>query len=179
MSTIVIPSTLSRTSSIGYVRRACAWRALANLRAQDDKQSLAELHDYLNSDAPSPLLAFAAARYATDSPSDGQTPTGIVPGEIPETPRSARAERRHSLPARASIASLRSEYLCAPEPDAQAFGARRRRAQKLAAFFGASYNELVGDVLESIAVGMRDEMDRGTLNPEEMVSLRRARAAHW
>jgi hypothetical protein len=111
------------------------------------------------------------------------TPPGTSGLLSPSTPR---AERRHSLPVRTSMASLRSEYseystyapsispsIAPPSPDPQAFAQRRRRAAKLAAFFGASYKDIVGEVLESILTGVQDDTGAGRLNDAEMVSWHR------
>lgn len=120
---------------------------------QDDKESLAELHQYLNNaDVPAspPLQGFTPARDRSASIA------------------SIKSERRRSLPARTSILSLSSEYsLSSLKPEVTDFQLRRRRAAKLTAFFGVSYRDVIRDVLESIENGLEHERKRGTINPDE------------
>jgi hypothetical protein len=67
------------------------------------------------------------------------------------------------------MTSMRSEMsVVAPRPDATAFQVRRRRAAKLTNFFGESYRDLVGDILESIQKGVEDECVKGNLDREQM-----------
>lgn len=81
----------------------------------------------------------------------------------------ASSERRRSLPPTPSTSTH--------PVDPRAFGARRRRAAKLAQFFGVGHRELFGDVLDSIEMGVRDEANRGSLRPDEVQELmRRLRA---
>jgi hypothetical protein len=126
---------------------------------QDDQRSLAELRDYLNSDDPEPPASLVGGLTLADDPD--------------AHPASSKSERRHSLPLRPSINSLRSEYsITSPRPEVTAFQVRRKRAAKLTNFFGESYRDLVGDILESIQKGLEEEVGKGNLNREEMqVSL--------
>ncbi|KZV93502.1 hypothetical protein EXIGLDRAFT_673965 [Exidia glandulosa HHB12029] len=113
-----------------------------------DRESLMELFDYVNEGSSDE----EAQRAAT--------------GGSPSTP----SERRRSLPpaARSSAASVLSVM---PAPDPRGFGARRRRAAKLAQFFGVSYRDLFGEVLDSIEMGVRDEATKGSMQPDEVQEL--------
>lgn len=119
---------------------------------QDDRASLAELHQYLQGDAPdppAPVQEFVRSLSRTSS---------------------IRSERRRSLPS--SIVSVSTEYPLTPKPEITDFQVRRRRAAKLTHFFGVGYKEIVNEVLDSIEKGVEEERKRGTLQPEEVeVSL--------
>ena len=127
---------------------------------QDDKESLAELHEYLSHGdvIVSPRL---------------QEFSRIGDRQRSST-SSIKSERRRSLPTNASVISVVSDYsITAPRPEAMDFQARRRRAAKLTQFFGVNYRELISDVLESIENGLEHEQKRGTMNPDEVeVSLK-------
>jgi hypothetical protein len=64
-----------------------------------------------------------------------------------------------------SVSSISSSYTI---QQANEFQQRRRRAAKLAQFFGVNYRELVNEVLESIESGVTQEQLRGTLKAEEV-----------
>lgn len=65
--------------------------------------------------------------------------------------------------------SLASEYSnISPKPEVSEFQIRRRRAAKLAQFFGVNYRELINEVLESLETGLEHERKRGTLRAEEV-----------
>lgn len=134
---------------------------------QDDKESLAELHEYLNSgdmtNAPPPLQEFSRSRDRRLSSAS-----------------TIKSERRRSLPARTSIISISSELsIVTPKPEVTDFQQRRRRAAKLTQFFGVDYRDLIRDVLESIESGLEHERRRGTLQQDEVeVSLPRLLLAH-
>jgi hypothetical protein len=49
-----------------------------------------------------------------------------------------------------------------------AFQARRRRAAKLTNFFGATYRDLFGEVLNRIERGMLEEARHGEMSQDEM-----------
>lgn len=84
------------------------------------------------------------------------------------TRSSIRTERRRSLPLRSSQMSLASQYtLGEAKAEATPFEVRRRRAAKLSHFFGVSYRNLFGEVLESIEMGVREDEGKGSLNAEE------------
>lgn len=128
---------------------------------QDDKESLAELHEYLNSgDMSLPLPLQASTR--SPQVSDRRLSNASI-----------KSERRRSLPACTSIISVSTENsIATPRPDVTDFQTRRRRAAKLTQFFGVDYRELIKDVLESIESGLEHERKHGTLDPEEVeVSL--------
>jgi hypothetical protein len=159
-STALLLAPAEDDTVFAYYRASLA--SLRDIVDRGDEASLAQLHEYLaaepadDDDAPD-VLAYATALYGPGA-------------EPPASPTTARAERRHSLPVRTSVASLRSQYtLAAAAPDPHAFAQRRRRAAKLAAFFGASYKELLGDVLESIVTGVQDDGGAGRLNDAEIV----------
>jgi len=133
--------------------------SLNDILDRDDRESLAELHEYLNS-ADVPLTPIQS--YGRD---DGL-------GDRRLSNASVKSERRRSLPARTSIISISSEYsISSPKPEVTDFQARRRRAAKLTQFFGVDYRELISDVLESIEHGLEHEQKRGTLNPDEIQDL--------
>jgi hypothetical protein len=71
-----------------------------------------------------------------------------------------------SLQSVATVSTVSSYATLTPEP--MAFQARRKRAAKLAHFFGATYRDLFGEVLDRIERGMLEEMRRGDMSREEM-----------
>lgn len=73
---------------------------------------------------------------------------------------------RASLISLQSVATVSSYATLTPEP--MGFQARRKRAAKLAHFFGASYRDLFGEVLDRIERGMLEEMSQGELSRDEM-----------
>jgi predicted secreted protein len=127
--------------------------------SQDDKESLAELHEYLSySD-----LVISPRLQEFSRISDRRR----------SSTSSIKSERRRSLPTNTSVVSIVSDYsIATPRPEVTDFQARRRTAAKLTQFFGVDYRELITDVLESIENGLEHERKRGTLNPDEVeVSL--------
>ncbi|KAG6842378.1 hypothetical protein C0991_007508 [Blastosporella zonata] len=151
---------LRRRSSVVYTHYQESLNSLTDIIDRDDKESLAELHEYLNSGdmtvAP-PLQAFVRTP-TTPTASDRRLSNAS----------SIKSERRRSLPARTSIISDTSDYsVTTPRPEVTDFQARRRRAAKLTQFFGVNYKELITEVLESIETGLEHERKRGTLGPEE------------
>lgn len=124
-----------------------------NTNLQDDRESLAELHQFLSSDLPM-VEEVTPTRASFDSEAR------------PELPK---FERRRSLPTKSSTLSLASQYEAqSPDPEMVSFQARRRRAAKLTNFFGVDYRDLVGDILENIEHGVVEESHRGSLQPDEM-----------
>ncbi|KAJ7201256.1 hypothetical protein GGX14DRAFT_371291 [Mycena pura] len=130
-----------------YAHYQHSLNSLHDILDRNDRESLAELHQYLNeADADADLLTVTS-----------------------------KTERRRSLPSlrpRASIVSLATVSSVASDvtvcdTTASEFQARRRRAAKLTQFFGVDYRELIEDVLESIEVGLNAERTRGTLNPAQ------------
>jgi len=80
-----------------------------------------------------------------------------------------KSERRSSLPTSTSTISLASEYgINVPNTETTPFQLRRRRAAKLAQFFGVNYRELINEVLDSIENGVQHEQVKGTLHAEEV-----------
>ena len=54
-----------------------------------------------------------------------------------------------------------------PPPERGGFQERRRRAAKLTHFFGVNYNDLFGEVLASLEMGMQVEASAGALRAAE------------
>ncbi|EMD32518.1 hypothetical protein CERSUDRAFT_99246 [Gelatoporia subvermispora B] len=134
-----------------YLHYQHSLNSLNDIIDRDDKESLAELHDYLS---------------------------GTLDADDDHAPLSppAKSERRRSLPSRTSLVSLASEFSIAPSPpaerpDGDEFQLRRRRAAKLTAFFGVNYRDLMGEILESIEKGLEEERGRGTLRADEAQDL--------
>lgn len=148
---------------------------------QDDRESLAELHDYLTGNGE---IYSTGDQY--DYQFDGSPNSSGVPA--PGSPMFAddasiafaspstatgtpRPERRRSLPSRVSVASFSSEIsaLASPTLTIEAsFQQRRRRAAKLTHFFGVDYRDLMNEILESIEKGLEEERGKGTLRPDEV-----------
>ncbi|KIP11723.1 hypothetical protein PHLGIDRAFT_99162 [Phlebiopsis gigantea 11061_1 CR5-6] len=131
--------------------------SLNDILDRDDKESLQRLHGIIHGEADAPLQTFTRE-------------------ESPSPPPTPKAERRRSLPTRASITSLASEYsitasINTTPPEEQAFQTRRRRAAKLTQFFGVDYRDLVNEVFESLESGLQEESGRGTLRPDEVQEL--------
>ena len=138
---------------------------------QDDKASLERLHGIIHGDVvdeedeSEPVVLQEFHRQTDD-----ELPAG---GEEPSTPK---ALRRRSLPTRASMTSIRSEYSVAsmassivpPAPEENSFQARRKRAAKLTQFFGVDYRDLMSEILDDLENGLREEDRRGTLQPDEV-----------
>ncbi|KAL5534012.1 hypothetical protein ACEPAG_472 [Sanghuangporus baumii] len=125
--------------------------SLTNIVDNDDKKSLVELHEYINEDLS------VGARDNRESYSNSST---------------IRSERRRSLPLRASYSSLASQYtISEPKIEATPFEVRRRRAAKLSHFFGVSYRDLFGQVLDSLEMSVREDEGKGTLNADEAKDL--------
>ncbi|KAJ7292869.1 hypothetical protein C8J57DRAFT_1042662 [Mycena rebaudengoi] len=142
--------------SFVYTHYQHSLNSLHDILDRNDKESLAELHQYLNdSSAAPPTPPSATGAYAAYTPSPQPSPSAY-------THAHTRTARRRSLPAnaRASMSSL-----------ANTFQARRRRAAKLTQFFGVDYRDLIEDVLESIENGLDAERSRGTLGPDEAEEL--------
>ncbi|KAF8204333.1 hypothetical protein K438DRAFT_1819644 [Mycena galopus ATCC 62051] len=171
----LLPNAEPSAGSFVYTHYQHSLNSLHDILDRNDKESLAELHQYLN---------------------DTDADAGIIqphsPLEFAPTRAAAltKVERRRSLPARTSMASLASltsistttgDIGTASSPDAfsssfssefnPGFQQRRRRAAKLTQFFGVDYRDLIEDVLESIESGLDAERSRGTLNPQEAEDL--------
>jgi hypothetical protein len=126
---------------------------------QDDKASLAELHQYLNGNDYSPGTSPSSPVFQFSQTKDRRASNAS----------SAKSDRRLSLPNRTSIISVASETsITSPKPDISDFQLRRRRAAKLTNFFGVDYRELVNDVFESIESGLEHERKRGALEADEV-----------
>ncbi|KAF9245727.1 hypothetical protein BU15DRAFT_58701 [Melanogaster broomeanus] len=122
-----------------YLNYQHSLNSLVDIIDRDDRQSLVELHRFLHGGI-------------AESPEEEETSVDV---RRISTTTSLRSDRRHSLPTKASMTSLSSEFTLAPEPKISEFQLRRRRAAKLTHFFGVDYRELIQDVLESIEKGRR------------------------
>ncbi|KAH9949367.1 hypothetical protein B0H21DRAFT_688447 [Amylocystis lapponica] len=143
----------SPTVSDVYLHYRHSLNSLNDIIDRDDKQSLADLHDYLSGLHDTP----------PHSPS-------AEPIEV--TTAASKAERRRSLPVRTSMTSTISDFsLLSPDAEETTFQQRRRKAAKLTQFFGVNYRDLMSDVLESIEKGLEEERGKGTLRPDEVKDL--------
>ncbi|KAF8167456.1 hypothetical protein B0H34DRAFT_681916 [Crassisporium funariophilum] len=144
--------------SLIYTHYQHSLNSLNDIIDRDDKESLVELHQYLNTtDSPSPKLE-EFSKAAGDRRMSNAS--------------SNKSERRRSLPTRTSMMSLASEYsITTPKADVTSFQMRRRRAAKLTQFFGVDYRELINDVIDSIETGVEIEQQRGTLRAAEVEDL--------
>lgn len=132
---------------------------------QDDKASLERLHSIIHGDM---------TLDESEEEGEGEAPvlqefTRQTDDDGPVTPK---AIRRRSLPTRSSMTSLSSEYSVATTvkqiPKGTPFQVRRKRAAKLTQFFGVNYRDLMGEILDSLENGLREEDRRGTLQPDEV-----------
>jgi len=124
--------------------------SLHDILARDDRESLVELHQYLN----------------------GEEEVAPMAGRRMSNASSVKSGRRRSLPAMTSLVSLDSEYsVTSPEANITTFQLRRRKAAKLTQFFGVDYRELINDILQSIENGLENEHKNGTLRAEEVEDL--------
>ncbi len=165
------------SARVGLMHR---WRYILTRLSQDDKESLAELHDYITGDhyktgeqydyqfAPTASASGANARSNTSGAAN--TITSPLFDELAVSTPTAKSERRRSLPSRVSIASFTSEIsmIYAPTPTEGSFQQRRRRAAKLTHFFGVDYRDLMSEILDSIEKGLEEERGKGTLKPDEV-----------
>jgi len=156
--------SIGRSSSVVYTHYQHSITSLNDILDRGDRESLAELHEYLNSGdgATTPL---ASSSYAL-------SPLSPIGRCTSASSSSNKSDRRHSLPVRAPRLSISSEYsITSPKPEPTNFQLRRRRAAKLLQFFGVNYRELIHDVLERIENGLEHEQNRGTLRPDEVEDL--------
>lgn len=89
----------------------------------------------------------------------------------PASPTSSLIRRRSrlsrmSMMSMSSASSGTSLFTVTPEP--MGFQARRKRAAKLTNFFGASYRDLFGEVLQKLEVGFLEEAKEGGMSREEV-----------
>ncbi|KAH6916613.1 hypothetical protein BKA70DRAFT_1250047 [Coprinopsis sp. MPI-PUGE-AT-0042] len=153
---------LSKGSAI-YNHYQHSMNSLNDILDRDDRESLVELHNYLNGD-----LAL-----------DGEEGDELLVGPFDNTPTKPSPSDTITNGTRVSMGSLASEYSDIssllqspkPEPGATDFQMRRKRAAKLTQFFGVHYRELINDVLQSLEKGLEREMKRGTLQAEEFDDL--------
>ncbi|KAI9057049.1 hypothetical protein FKP32DRAFT_1598533 [Trametes sanguinea] len=153
------PGMLDPMRSSVYMHYRHSLNSLNDIIDRDDRESLAELHDYLSG-------------HQFDHFSGPSSPGAADDLSVVATP-TVKAERRRSLPARASIASFTSElsFVVAPTPTEPSFQQRRRRAAKLTHFFGVDYPQLMNEILDSIEKGLEEERGKGTLRPDEVKDL--------
>ncbi|KAF7347449.1 hypothetical protein MVEN_01500900 [Mycena venus] len=164
----LLPNAEPSAGSFVYTHYQHSLNSLHDILDRNDKESLAELHQYLNdTSADEPLVS---------------------PLEFGARPPLTKVERRRSLPARTSLASLASiasassslaslasigstttgtikssSPASTPDGTTTEFQQRRRRAAKLTQFFGVDYRDLIEDVLESIEHGLDAERSRGDI----------------
>ena len=157
------------------------FQSLITARSQDDKASLAELHDYIIGSGDYPVGDEYDYKFAAlPSPDAGPQLSPILDDFAVTTPTStSKADRRRSLPSRMSITSLASytsdiSAIIAPTPTEGSFKIepefhqRRRRAAKLTHFFGVDYRDLMSEILDSLEKGLEEERGKGTLKPDEV-----------
>ncbi|KAI0962312.1 hypothetical protein AcV7_001182 [Taiwanofungus camphoratus] len=145
------PDLIASVSNV-YLHYRHSLNSLNDIIDRDDKQSLAELHDYLSGN-----------RY--DGVDDASPPDDLISISSP-----TKAERRRSLPSRTSMMSVSSEWTLG-SPEDSTFQRRRRRAAKLTQFFGVNYRDLMSEILDSIEKGLEEERGKGTLKPDEIQDL--------
>lgn len=140
-----------------YMHYRHSLNSLTDIIDREDKESLAQLHQYLNGEEE-PLVTFTR----DPQPSERKMSNAS----------SLRSERRRSLPPRTSMVSLASEYnIGSPDAEMTSFQLRRRKAAKLTSFFGVDYRDLISDVLESIEKEVQEDGGKGTLKPDEVQDL--------
>ena len=155
----------------------CLLSMLLTWPLQDDKESLAELHDYITSGEHYPTGDQYDYQFAPSSGGAPQLPP--IFDDFPVATSPSKAERRRSLPSRMSISSFVSytsdiSAIVAPTPTEGSFQVeptfqqRRRRAAKLTHFFGVDYRDLMSEILESIEKSLEEERDKGTLKADEV-----------
>ncbi|KZV67649.1 hypothetical protein PENSPDRAFT_653944 [Peniophora sp. CONT] len=160
----------SRRASSVYMQYRFSLNSLNDMIDRDDKESIAEIHQYLTSTSELlPASDDEDPRTTTPTP----TNTTNAPSPVPSSSdtSSLKSLRRRSLPVRASQLSLASQFTNSEEPAMKTFQTRRRRAAKLTSFFGVDYHTLVGDILESIEEDVEQESQRGGLQPHEAQDL--------
>ncbi|KAJ3571570.1 hypothetical protein NP233_g3683 [Leucocoprinus birnbaumii] len=151
-------------TSLVYNHYQHSLKSLGDILDRDDRESLAELHQYLNN--------FDETNNPASPPLSPLCETPKMKDRRLSNASSIKSERRRSLPARTSMLSITSEYsITTPKPEISDFQVRRRRAAKLTQFFGVNYRELINDVLESLETGLEHERKRGTLRAEELDDL--------
>jgi len=149
----LIPSRSSGSSALAsvYSHYQHSITTLSDIIDRDDRRSLVELHKYLQGEEP-------------------ESPINEVELLVdPHSPTSLRSDRRLSLPSSVMSVTTGDTSLAniGVKPEANDFQLRRRRAAKLAQFFGVDYKSVMQEVLESIEKGVEEERQSGTLQPEE------------
>ncbi|KAJ7775097.1 hypothetical protein B0H16DRAFT_1450507 [Mycena metata] len=193
--TFLLADAEPSAGSFVYTHYQHSLNSLHDIIDRNDKESLAELHQYLNDTSPdaAPLTSPTSPLEFSGS-SNGSVHSGNGSGSGGNGGGGGgrpKAERRRSLPARTSTSSLAS-YASASSivsltslasvntvtgaADSASIGGddfqqRRKRAAKLTQFFGVDYRDLIEDVLESIEHGLDAERRRGTLNAAEAEAL--------
>lgn len=76
--------------------------------------------------------------------------------------------RRESMPHRSSVSLSLPPTIDMDMLPNMEFQQRRKRAAKLAQFFGVGYRDLFGEVLETIETGVEDDGYRGTLTADQV-----------
>ncbi|KAI6047986.1 hypothetical protein EDC04DRAFT_2886777 [Pisolithus marmoratus] len=142
---------VSLSQSSVYLDYEQSLNSLVDIIDRDDRESLLELHRFINTELPDLSLDVE----------------NVVDNKRHSVASSHRSERRHSLPSSSSMVSLTSE-LPSVVHEVSEFQVRRRRAAKLTSFFGVDYCDVIDNILESIERGVEEERKRGTLQPEEV-----------
>jgi len=146
-------NTSESKHSVIYNHYQHSLRSLHDILDRDDRNSLFELHQYLNAGEVPPTQI-------------EMSPTAT--GRRISNASSIKSARRRSLPERTSFDS---EYSVVT-PEIDTFQERRRKAAKLTQFFGVDYRELIRDILQSIENGVEHDHILGTLCAEEVEELR-------
>ncbi|KAI0800800.1 hypothetical protein C8Q74DRAFT_1191832 [Fomes fomentarius] len=176
---------LDISQSSVYIHYRHSLNSLNDIIDRDDKESLAELHDYITGDhyktgeqydyqfAPTASVSGSNANARSNTGGAANSITSPLFDELAVSTPTAKSERRRSLPSRVSIASFTSEIsmIYAPTPTEGSFQQRRRRAAKLTHFFGVDYRDLMSEILDSIEKGLEEERGKGTLKPDEVKDL--------
>ncbi|KAG8801956.1 hypothetical protein FRC17_006520, partial [Serendipita sp. 399] len=131
---------------------------------QDDRQSLNELHAVLDSDEEEDEVH--ANGYHSSSP-HGNADRHRPPLQSPTEHQHKTIQPRMSLASINTVATDSTYATLTPKP--MDFQARRKRAAKLTQFFGATYRDLFGEVLDRIERGMLEEVALGEMSQEEMM----------
>ena len=133
---------------------------------QDDRQSLNELHAVLDNSEDED----GAENVLHTNPHHRRPQPTLTHDTV--DPRLQRTiQYRASLASINTVDSTSTYATLTPEP--MTFQARRKRAAKLAHFFGATYRDLFGEVLDRIERGMLEEATRGEMSQDEIKVRRR------
>jgi hypothetical protein len=139
------------------------------IRYRDSIDSITHLIDKGDSESLKQLLSFVQGDAESDPEDFGPDPNLF--DSAGESSSLQKHTRRGSLPSISSVSLSSVPTLDTPISPPTDFQQRRRRVAKLSSFFGVSYHDLFGQVLESIETGVQDDTRRGTLTLEEAQEL--------